>query len=103
MLFWGTGAPLASLAGLAVTGLGVAMLFPLSLSFAMASAPGLSEKASARASLAGGIAVLFAPYALATLADAIGVRAGFLIVPALIAAALTLTLRARPVAPAAVG
>ncbi len=103
VLFWGTGAPLASLAGLAVTGLGVAMLFPLSLSFAMASAPGLSAEASARASLAGGIAVLFAPYALATLADAIGVRAGFLIVPALIAAAITLTLRARPVAPAAVG
>lgn len=93
VLFWSTGTPVASLAGLAVTGLGVAMLFPLSLSFAMASAPGLSEKASARASLAGGIAVLIAPYALATLADAIGVRAGFLLVPVLIAAALTLTLR----------
>jgi len=92
-LFWSTGTAVASLAGLAVTGLGVAMLFPLSLSFAMASAPGLSEKASARASLAGGVAVLVAPYALATLADLIGVRPGFLIVPALLAAALTLTLR----------
>ena len=92
-LFWATGAPAVSLAGLAVIGLGVAMLFPLSLSFAMASAPGISERASARASLAGGIAVLLAPYALATLADLIGVRSGFLIVPVLLAAALTLTLR----------
>jgi predicted MFS family arabinose efflux permease len=93
VLFWSTGAPAVSLIGLAVIGLGVAMLFPLALSFAMASAPGVLEKASARASLAGGIAVLLAPYALATLADAIGVRAGFLLVPVLIAAALALTLR----------
>jgi fucose permease len=93
VIFWSTGAPAVSLTGLAVIGLGVAMLFPLSLSFAMASAPGVLEKASARASLAGGIAVLLAPYALATLADAVGVRAGFLLVPALIATALVLTLR----------
>lgn len=93
-LFWSTGTAIASLVGLAVTGLGVAMLFPLGLSFAMASAPGLSHKASARASLAGGIAVLLAPYALATLADVIGVRAGFLLVPVLIAGAAALTLRA---------
>jgi len=92
-LFWSTGAAAVSLAGLAVIGLGVAMLFPLSLTFAMASAPGVSEKASARASLAGGIAVLLAPYALATLADAIGVRAGFLLVPVLIAVAVVLVLR----------
>ncbi len=93
LLFWGTGTALVSVVGLAVTGLGVAMLFPLSLSFAMASAPGLSEAASARASLAGGIAVLLAPYALATLADATGVRAGFLLVPVLIAAAVVLVVR----------
>ena len=95
-LFWSTATPLASLAGLAVTGLGVAMLFPLSLSLAMASAPGMSETASARASLAGGVAVLLAPYALATLADAIGVRLGFLIVVALLATALAVVLRAGP-------
>lgn len=93
VLFWSTGVALPSLAGLAVTGLGVAMLFPLSLSLAMASAPGLSEVASARASLAGGVAVLLAPYALATLADAIGVRAGFLIVVVLLAAALAVVAR----------
>ena len=91
-LFWTTGTPVASMAGLVVTGLGVAMLFPLALSLAMASAPGASHRASARASLAGGVAVLLAPYALATLADAIGVRAGFLIVLALLAAALAITL-----------
>lgn len=93
VLFWSTGTPVVSLAGLAVTGLGVAMLFPLSLSLAMASAPGLSEVASARASMAGGVAVLLAPYALATLADAVGVRPGFLIVLALLGAALVVVCR----------
>ena len=91
-LFWVTGTPVASMAGLVVTGLGVAMLFPLALSLAMASAAGASHRASARASLAGGVAVLLAPYALATLADAIGVRAGFLIVVALLAGGVALTL-----------
>ena len=92
-LFWSAAAPVASMAGLVVTGLGVAMLYPLALSLAMASAPGASHRASARASLAGGVAVLLAPYALATLADAVGVRAGFLIVVALLAAALAVVLR----------
>jgi MFS family permease len=92
-LFWGTGWAAVSLVGLAVTGLGVAMLFPLCLSFAMATAPGAAEVASSRASLAGGIAVLIAPYLLGALADGIGVRAGFLIVPALLGAALTLAVR----------
>ena len=75
-----------------MTGLGVATLFPMALSLAMASAPGASHRASARASLAGGVAVLLAPYALATLADAVGVRLGFLIVVALLAAAAAVTL-----------
>ena len=100
-LFWSTGTPMASMAGLVVTGLGVATLFPLALSLAMASAPGASHRASARASLAGGVAVLLAPYALATLADAIGVRSGFLIVLALLAAAVAITAPAAPARPRA--
>lgn len=91
--FWSTSEASVSVVGLAVTGLGVALLYPLSVSLAMASAPGLAEVASIRASLAGGLAVLLAPFALALLADAIGVRSGFLIVVALLAVALTLTLR----------
>ncbi len=58
----------------------------------MASAPGASHRASARISLAGAVAVLFAPYALATAADAIGVRAAFLIVIVLVGAACALAL-----------
>lgn len=91
-LFWGTGWAAVSLTGLLVTGAGVAMLFPLCLSLAMASAPGAAEVASSRASLAGGVAVLLAPYLLGALADAVGVRGGFLIVPGLLVVALTLAL-----------
>lgn len=104
VLLWGTTSPAVSMAGLFVSGLGVALLFPMTLALAMAAAPHAAALASARASLAGALAILIAPYALATVADAVGVRAGFLIVPALIAGATVLILGARgPGEPVAAG
>jgi fucose permease len=86
-VFWAAPLLAPALAGLAVAGLGVAMLYPLSLAAAIATAGGRSDLASGRAALASGVAIGVAPFALGWLADAHGVHAAYLVVPLLAAAA----------------
>lgn len=93
--FWWSPSPAVATAGLLVAGLGVSLLYPLSLSMSMQAAPGQAGAASARAGLASGFAILIAPFALAALADAAGVRGAFLIVYGLIAGALVVALGGR--------
>jgi predicted MFS family arabinose efflux permease len=83
--------PLAGVAviALAVTGAGVALLYPLGLALAIRAAGGRTDAASARAAFASGIAIACAPFALGALADAAGLRVAYTIVPVLIAAAVT--------------
>jgi MFS family permease len=83
-LFWG--APTLTLAatGLLVTGLGVALLYPTTVSRVIAAWPQAPDRASARAALGSGLAIGVAPFVLAQLSDRIGLRAAFLIVPALL-------------------
>jgi MFS family permease len=88
--FWLGGRSPAALAGLAVTGLGVANLYPLALGLAMAAAPGDSGRAAARTQVLAGVAVLAAPFALSLMADAWGVSRAFAIEPALITLAALL-------------
>jgi fucose permease len=96
-LFWSGRVLWPALAGLAVAGLGVAMLYPLSLTGALAAAPGRSDLASGRAALGSGVAIGVAPFALGWLADAHGVHAAYLVVPLLAAAAWgTSAVAARP-------
>lgn len=87
-LFWSATVPAPAVAGLVVAGTGVALLYPLSLALAMGAAPGRAQAASARASLGSGLAVLVAPFALAALADQVGVRSAFAIVFGLIGAGI---------------
>ncbi len=87
-LFWVTRIPVVAMAGLFVTGLGTAMLYPLSLSLALDTAPDLPDTASARAAVASGVAILAAPLVLAGIADQIGLRLAYLVVVAFLAAAL---------------
>jgi fucose permease len=84
-------------AGLVATGLGVANLYPLALARALARAPGNAERASARAALASGSAILAAPFALGALADATSLGAAQAVVPILVlsAAALLTALRSQ--------
>jgi predicted MFS family arabinose efflux permease len=93
--FWWSPSPAVAVAGLLVAGLGVSLLYPLSLSMSMQAAPGQAGTASARAGLASGCAVLIAPFALAALGDATGVRGAFLIVYGFIAAALVVVVGGR--------
>jgi MFS family permease len=86
-LFWSTTIAVVAAAGLLVTGLGVALLYPLSISRALAAARSPADRASGYAALASGLAIGVAPFALAALAEDVGLRAAFLVVPALLALA----------------
>ena len=73
LVFWMAGNALLGMSGLFITGLGVASLYPLILSMAMATAGDNTVKASARATLASGTAILALPLILGRLADAVGI------------------------------
>jgi len=89
-LFWLPKAAWMAQAGLFLAGLGVASLYPLNLSLAMGAAGNRSILAGARTTLASGFAILLLPLALGRLADSFGIRAAYLLVPALLLCALLL-------------
>jgi MFS family permease len=95
LTFWS--APVLPLAavGLAVAGLGVALLYPTTVSRTIAAWPHAPDRAAARAALASGVAIGGAPFVLARLADLTGLRAAYLIVPVLLIALAARTLTAR--------
>jgi fucose permease len=84
LLFWLAPSLVMSAAGLALTGLGVALLYPTIVSLVVAAWPHSPDRAAARAALASGLAIGIAPFLLGRLSDAIGLRAAYLIVPALL-------------------
>lgn len=80
LLFWRAERSSMGLAGLFLTGLGVANLYPLLLSLAISAANGNTVQAGARATLASGMAILALPLALGRLADSAGIRPAYGIV-----------------------
>ena len=78
----------AAVLGLFVAGFGVANLFPLTVALALGAAPGQSNEASARLTFASGTAILAAPLLLGALADAVGIRLAYGVVPLFILGAL---------------
>jgi len=84
LLFWSAPLLVASAAGLAVTGVGVALLYPTSVSLVVARWPNAPDRAAARAALASGLAIGVTPFLLGRLSDAVGLRAAYLIVPVLL-------------------
>jgi predicted MFS family arabinose efflux permease len=91
-LFWLAALPLPSLLGLFVVGLGIGSVYPLAISVGVAAAPGRTDMATARLGLAGGTAILTAPFVLGALADRVGIERAYGIVVPLLLAALVLTL-----------
>lgn len=87
-VFWTAGSSLAGLIGLFVTGLGVASLYPLTLSLAMSAAGNSTVQASARATLASGTAILTLPFVLGRLADGVGIRPAYGVVVLLLGGVL---------------
>jgi fucose permease len=80
LLFWMAPSTIAGLAGLFITGLGVANFYPLILSLAIGAANGDTTQAGARATLASGTAILILPLALGSLADSTGIHQAYGIV-----------------------
>jgi fucose permease len=95
LAFWGGFAAPIAVFGLFLAGLAVALLYPLSLSFAVGAAGAAGNAASARSGLASGAAVLTAPLALGALADQFGLSRAYLIAPVLAAAILLCFVAAR--------
>jgi fucose permease len=93
LVYWQAESLWLGVAGLFLTGLGVANLYPLVLSLAIGSVPGNPVAASARATLASGTAILALPLVLGRFADLVGIRPAFGVVALLILSAL-LTLQA---------
>ena len=80
-IYWLAPAPLVAVLGLFVAGVGVANLYPLIIALALGAAPGQSNEAGARLSFASGTAILAAPLLLGALADAVGIRLAYGVVP----------------------
>lgn len=92
LLCWLSGQPLVASVGLFVAGAGIANLYPLTLSRALAAAPGQSDAASAHTQLLGGGLAIVTPALLGTLANRLGVAAAFAVVPAMIVSSALLLL-----------
>ena len=101
-VFWLSTAPLPALVGLGICGLGIALHFPIGLMRALRTAEGRTDLATARSSLAVGIAVGVGPFMLGALADQFGTHRALLVVPGfLVLAALCIArsgVRGAPVA-----
>lgn len=68
---------------LVITGCGVGLHWPLAIGRSIRSAPRFADRASGTGTMAAGVAVMIAPFALGALADGFGLQWAFLIVPAL--------------------
>jgi MFS family permease len=91
-VFWLAALPALSLLGLFVVGLGVGSIYPLAISVGVAAAPGRTDTATSRLGLAGGGAILTAPFVLGAFADRVGIESAYGIVVPLLFAAVVLTL-----------
>jgi fucose permease len=87
-LYWTATAPWIGMIGLTISGLGVAGLYPLIISLAIAASGGNTIPASSRATLASGTAILSLPLVLGRVADSVGLRSAYGVVAGLLVAVL---------------
>ncbi len=89
--FWLAPLPAVNIAGLFVAGLGVANLFPFTLSALYGVIqPHQLEQAGGRVALSSGSAILFIPQVLGTLADQAGIKAAYGVVAVFLLLALVM-------------
>lgn len=89
-LMWFVPSPAVAIAGIAVAGVGTALLYPLGIGRLMSRFPDSVEDGAARGALASGTALLASPVLLGVLRSVTDVRIAYLSVPVLLAALLTL-------------
>lgn len=95
LVFWLAPVPAFNVGGLFVAGLGIGSLFPLGLSTATTIAAPHSDRASARVTLAAGLAIFVAPQALGTVADITDIQSAFGLVAGLLVLAMVMLIVAR--------
>ena len=91
LLAWAADDVLLAAVGIFLGGMGASFQYPLIVALALALAPSLGDKASARIILASGVAILVAPFLLGLAADAAGVSTAWLLIPAISLVALALS------------
>lgn len=89
IVFWTATTPAMGLAGLAVTGLGMALHYPLAVTAAIEAGDGHPDLAAGRAALGVGVAAATVPLAMGAVSDAAGIQTAFGLVPILLAVAVT--------------
>lgn len=94
-IFWLSRVAMLNVLGLFIAGLGIANLYPLTLSTAVGVAADQSNQASARASLAVGTALLGIPLLLGWLSDQIGIQIAYGIVVLLALLAFAVVINSR--------
>ncbi|WP_426595458.1 MFS transporter [Cellulomonas sp. McL0617] len=80
-ILWTATTPAIAMVGLVVSGLGYGAQYPLSVALLLATAPTRPDATQGRATLAAGLAVGVAPFALGALADRFGTHQAFILVP----------------------
>ncbi len=97
-MFWLGRTPIINAAGLFICGLGVANLFPLTLSLTSAVGMNNPDAASGLTSMSSGIAILITPQILGIVADQLGIQTAYGIVAPLAIAIILVTLYANKLA-----
>ena len=87
-IFWLSPVPLLNIIGLFIVGLGIANLFPLSLSAAASAASSQADTATAYVSLGAGLSILVVPQLLGVIADQVGIHSAFALIGIIALAAL---------------
>lgn len=82
-ILWTATTPAMAMVGLVVSGLGYGLQYPLSVALLLATARHRPDATQGRATLAAGLAVGLAPFALGALADQFGTHRAFILVPVL--------------------
>jgi MFS family permease len=84
LVVWLTTDPVVALAGLVLTGLGIAGHYPLGATMLLTSVPGRMDRAAGHMSLGIAVAAGGAPFALGAVADATSTHTAFVAVPILV-------------------
>ncbi|NRQ35140.1 MFS transporter [Nonomuraea sp. NN258] len=88
LVFWASAQPVLSYAGLVLSGLGVALHFPLALAALIDHSGARTDRAAAASPIWGGAAMAAGPLLLGALADGFGTRTAFVLVPVLVCLAV---------------
>jgi predicted MFS family arabinose efflux permease len=95
LLFWSSTAPPPAYAGLAISGLGLSVLFPFALTRVIEASLGRPDQASASASIWASAGAGAGPLLLGAVGDRLGTHTAFLLAPALIGLAVGGTIISR--------